>query len=346
MALKQQKIVGIDIGAHSIQMVSGTGKGTVSKVISVDLPDRVVTNMQISVPDLLTQALKQAKKSGRISGSKCALCLGGSDVIIRHLVLPYMNDEQIYQNVINEISSYLPVDTTKYSIDYSVQEAIATEGATQLKVMVVAISKELLKDYINVLKNAGLKVVYVDIMENAQEKLIRILAPRLTFPTPNFAIMDIGSETTNITAYQNGRFFVNKVVNSGGNQLSERMAERLNIDLLTAEATKRTTDLLSHQGDPDGHMVVAEFVDQLVFEAIRVFDYFKSRNASESIDQLFLCGGTSMLPGIKHYIEDSLHMNITLLEDMMPMLFAAHGAQNINYSLFAGAIGATFREVN
>ncbi len=342
MALKSRKIIGADIGASTLQLVSNNGRGKITQAVSFDLPDGVVSKMQVSTPELLIDTIKAAKRAGRISGSKCILSLGGTDVIIRHILLPVMNDAQIYENVISEISAYLPVNTDNYSIDYSIQDELADEASTQIRVMVVAIPKAPLKMYIECFKKAGIKVSAIDISENSQEKMIRYLLGVQNEPTYNFGVIDLGSETANITTYLNGHFFVNKVAAIGGDILTEDLAEVLGIDALAAETSKRQEDYFSSLSP--AQKVVTEYADQVIFEASRVFDYFTNRNNHEMIDKVFICGGGALLPGFAEYLQKNFDIEVESLETLMDPIFAKHPVIP-NCSIYAAAVGATFREV-
>ena len=298
--------------------------------------------MQISTPEVLTKTIKSAKRTGGIQGSKCILCLGGTDVIIRHLLLPVMNDAQIYENVISEISAYLPVDTENYSIDYSIQEEASDEASSQLKVMVVAIPKTPLKMYMDCFKKAGMQVAAIDISENSQEKLIRHLLQLKGEPAYNFGVIDMGSETTNITTYLNGRFFVNKVAGIGGNILTDDLADVLSVDALTAEAAKRKENYFLSLSPAQA--VVMSYADQIIFEANRVFDYFTNRNNHEILEKVFICGGGASLPGLSDHLQRYLDIEIESLEDLMSPIFSTSPVLP-NHAVYAAAVGATFREV-
>ena len=43
MAIKNRKIIGADIGAGTLQLVNTNGRGKVTRAVSFDLPDGVVT---------------------------------------------------------------------------------------------------------------------------------------------------------------------------------------------------------------------------------------------------------------------------------------------------------------
>ncbi len=341
MALKQKKIIGIDVGNKTMQMVVSNGAGKIKRAISYELPDGVIAKMRVDTPELFIKAIKTAKKLGHISGDKGILTLGGTEVIIRHLLLPLMDDAQIYENVKNEISSYLPVDVENFSVDYSIQEEIILENVNQIKVIVVAIPKEPLATYMECFKKAGIRIVSIDITENSEEKIVRYLLPTFDEPPVNFGIIDIGAETTNITTYLDGRFFVNKVANIGGAALTNNLAATLDVDTLAAETSKLGENFF--ESTASTRAIVTDFADEIIFESSRVFDYFKSRNQL-SIERVFLCGGGSVLEGLTEYLQSNINIEVSTFEEIMAPMFLKRPIIP-NCATYTAAVGATFREV-
>jgi type IV pilus assembly protein PilM len=154
--------------------------------------------------------------------------------------------------------------------------------------------------------------------------------------------MDLGSETTNITTYLSGHFFVNKVAGIGGSILTADLSEALEVDILAAETLKRQENYFTSYSP--AQKVVANYADQIIFEANRVLDYFRNRNSREAIEKVFICGGGSQLPGLTEYLQTNLDVEIESLNALMAPLFTRPPAASDN-SVFAAAIGATFREV-
>lgn len=346
MALKQQKLIAVDIGSSTIKMVQSNGKGKISKMVTTKLPEGVVINMKILAPDILSDTLKTAKRQGKLSGSRCVLCISGSNIIIRHIIMPMMSEEQIYQNVLSEIATYLPIDTSKYSIDYSVQEIKHEGRISQLRVMVVAVPKDLVNSYISALNKAGLKPVRIDILENCIEKLFRAVSKSLETPLINFGVIDIGSITTNISTYANGKYFVNKVITVGGSTLNKDIVEALEIDAVNSEELKISSNtLIDEYSNRELAPIVRGVIDKIIYDAVRVFEYFKSRNNQTSIDKVFLCGGSSKLKGLSSYVEDNLHIETVSINEIVKLLIEQKSSEETDYEQYAAAIGATYREV-
>jgi type IV pilus assembly protein PilM len=344
LPLKQQSITSISPGARNLKMVQSNGKGQIKKAHLCDMPTGVINQMKVESPEMLADTLKQASRAAGISTGECTLCLSGPAVIIRHLVFPYMNDAQLYHNVLSEISGYLPVDSEKFSIDYQVQEIIQSEDSARIKVMVVAIQKEILSSYLTALKLAGYRATTIDIAENAREKLLRYAAQRGAGPDAHYCVIDFGASATSISAYYEGRFFVNKIVTTGGNRLTEIITENRQMDMLAAESYKAEGDFLYGQDDPECHVAITALIDQWIGEATRVIDYFLSRNQTQ-IQRVYLCGGGAQLKGLARYLEEHMELPVEGFDSFVNPLLSRKAGQ-IEPSYYADAIGATFREVS
>lgn len=328
MAIKQQKAIAVDVGQHSVNMVYANGNGLITKAATSSVPDGVIQNMRVRSPEMLASALQEAKRAGKISGNKCVLCIGGREIIIRYFTLPKMNDYHLYENVVNEIESYLPFSEDHYTIDYCVKEEVEEEDALQYKVMVVAVHNEILEPYMQAFDIAGLKVIRIDIKENCYEKLIKAISMETYVGRTNFGIIDIGASTTTISTYNDGMFFINNTMNYGGDDFTEAIAKLYSIDKASAEHRKKG---FSTQGydkqDKDVIKSMNEFFEKIVSEAARVFNYFKSRNQQKNIEEIFICGGSSVVAGMAGYIEASSDIKTTEIRDVIRMLFSRKVAE-------------------
>lgn len=344
MPLKQQSIVSINPGVRKLKMVQSNGKGQIIRAALCDMPAGVINQMKVESPELLASTVREAAKAARIGTGGCTLCLSGAGIVIRHLVFPYMNDAQLYHNVLGEISGYLPVDPEKFCIDYQVQEIMESGESARIKVMVVAIQKDVVASYMSALKLAGYRVATIDIAENAREKLLRHAANKGLLSDAHYCVIDFGAGATSISAYYEGRFFVNKIVGTGGDRLTEIVAQSREIDALAAESLKTESDYFHGKDDPESQTGITAQLDQWIFEATRVVDYFRSRNNQAEIQRVYVCGGGSRLKGLREYLQGHLELPV---EDfgafVSPLLTRKTDTIEIPY--FVDAIGATFREV-
>lgn len=336
MPIQRRNITGVDIGSAAVKLVRSTGaRGW--KAGTALLPEGVMAGNQINSVKLLTATLKRALLAGRMGGGRAALCLSGTDIIIRHTVLPRMGPEQLRQNVIDEISGYLAVDPKLYAIDYKVQEVLAEGAAVQYRVMIVAVPKNILEPYIQALSMAGLRVASIDVAANAREKLVNHLTGR----RGNYAVIDLGMNASVIDTFQHGRFFVSKTSTTGLNAAFAALAKALETDALRA-----LDMILSMDPDPSCRQAVGDYVDQVMYDAVRVTDYFRSRNQMTPVEQVFVCGGGARIPGIVQMIQDRLNIPVRDICGLLSSVLTGRDEVGPRVSVYAAAAGATLLEVD
>lgn len=337
-AIQKKRILGLDIGSTAIKVVQSSGNNRNWRFGSAQVPDGVVTGNIINSSKLLAASVRKAMANGRIHGGSAALSIGGSDVIIRSAVYPRMTADQLRQNVIDEITGYLSVKPELYHIDYKVTEIIS-EGATQqYRVMIAAVPKSIVSPYIQALAQAGVKVTSVDVAANAKEKLINALVGTVQ----HFAVIDMGMNSTVIDTYQNNRYFINKVSQMCVNGMTQELAATQQTDQLQA------LDIFFGGGSSEaGLQAVNHYADQIAFEAMRVFDYFRSRNNQQPVAHVYLCGGGAAIPGITSLFHDKLDMPVTNLAEVLSALFVKNDTSGkFDLSTFANAVGVTLTEVD
>ncbi len=336
MPIQRKNIVGIDVGSSAVKLVQSYGPRNWKTGIAA-LPDGVMAGNIINSSKLLAATVKKAMAAGHIAGGKAALCLSGMDIIIRHTVLPRMSAEQLKQNVVDEISGYLAVDPALYVIDYKVQDVLTEGAATQYKVMIVAVPKNIITPYIQALSQAGLKVVSVDVAANAREKLVNHILGRGS----NFAVIDLGMNTTLIDTYQSGRFFVGKANTMGLSAVAATLAKSMETDELRALEM-----ILGTEQSAECKQALSDYLDQVVGDAVRTTDYFRSRNQMAAVDQVYLCGGGARIPGIAHMIQDRMNLPVQDISALLSSVLASGNDSAQRLSTFAAAAGCTLTEVD
>jgi type IV pilus assembly protein PilM len=332
--IQRRNLIGVDIGTSAVKLARCAG-GRAWKFGMAALPDGVMSGNHINSAKLVASSVKKAQASGRIGGGGAALCLSGADVIIRQTVMPRMNPEQLKQNVIDEISGYLAVDPAMYVIDYKVQEVLHDGGAAQFKLMIVAVPRNIVEAHIRALALAGLRVVTVDVAANAKEKLVNYLSAQ----QGSYAVIDLGMNDTEIDTYLNNRYFVSKSSAMGLNAAVAALGKALETDPL------RALDMIL-DGDPSEscRQAVNDYAEQVLYDAVRVTDYFRSRNQSP-VEQIYLCGGGAKVPGIQQMVQDRMGIPARDVSALLAGVAPGRGESKARLSVCASAAGAALTEV-
>ena len=341
--IRQTATISIDIGHSNLKMVQTASDGRITRFVVHKMPEGCVEDVNILSEDALIHSLKTARRTAHLTAGKCNLVLSGNDIIIRHFTLPLLPEDELYQNILNEISGYLPVDPDKYCVDYKIAGTVQEDGVDMYRVLVTTAHRRIVASYKKVLRYAGFSIHVIDTCENTIEKLLcsRFERDGAFNADEGICVIDFGTVHTRVHLYYNGRFYVSNVIKRAGQDISEAISQTAGKDILTAETMKRENDFLSgtHK-NADLTAAVTYEVDSQLFEITRVFDYFKNRT-KKAIGVIFIAGGGSLLPGLPEYISKHLKLPVHYASELISL---PSGVDSKGFSFMLNAYAATFRE--
>ncbi len=342
----QEAMIGIDIGSSYIKAVQ-IKNGKVIKMGMEELPEGMVNQGRIIAPVQLAEVIKKLLKTNRITGKSCSICISGNELIVRELKLPEMNEKQIMENIQHEITSFLPMNQEEYCIDYKLLEYLPPqEGSlSKLRIMVVAAPINLLQAYIDTLKLAKLKTVYIDVSPNIVGKLAKQVMMKGAWKgnTNNVGIIDFGAYSTNIIILKDGNYFLHKAITNGGDYLTSQIAKKLNIDSMEAEEYKKKVNFFENNYHNNENLYIKNYMDFLAMDIERTIEFYKSRNNQIGLDMIYITGGGSLLRGLPEYIKE--HFNVEVASLSIALQQYRKSIENADKLVFySHAIGATLRE--
>jgi polyisoprenoid-binding protein YceI len=89
------------------------------------------------------------------------LSVSGSSVIIKRISIADMTEEELTESIKWEAEQYIPFSIDDVNVDFQKLGPGAAEG--QADVLLVAVKKDKINDYVNLVKDAGLEPVIVDV---------------------------------------------------------------------------------------------------------------------------------------------------------------------------------------
>jgi len=348
LILKAKSLIGVDIGSRQVKIVKSKA-GKVVKVAVAEIPEGLLDTAYIQSKPLLSDIISDTIKEARIGGCKCALCLSNADVIIRVFEFPDMGTNELRDNALFEISEHLPVDLDRYTVDYRVLEEKTTENGKVLSVYVAAIPTELIRDYVTVLHKSGLKVEYIDLPDNAMEKvmLLSSYGDADYIKNKSIAILDYGSGNTKVTIFREGVFAVSKTVNTGIDKIISETAAVTGENNKTIEKLVYGGNIFEQGENSLSSDVFIQRLNALIQEIAQILDFYNSRNKEAPLHKIYLMGGSSLVPGLKEYLSDVLNnMPVSDFSELLISWSAGSVSKSVTYPLnvWACAYGATLRK--
>ncbi|MGH9976878.1 MAG: type IV pilus biogenesis protein PilM, partial [Nitrososphaeraceae archaeon] len=196
MFLGKKEVVGLDIGSNSIKLaeLKETKKGYQLKNIGETLlPPEAIVNKVITNRDAVSEAIYSLIEELRVKTKNAVISISGHSVIIKKVSIPKMSEKELREAVPWELEQYIPQNIEDVNYDFQILPGQTAEG--NMDVLIVAAKKDITNDYINVVNDAGLNPVVVDVDVFALENMYEANYPESGGVV---ALVNIGASVTNI----------------------------------------------------------------------------------------------------------------------------------------------------
>lgn len=160
---KKHNAIGLDIGSNSIKLVQvkKTKQGiSLENFAMSPLPPDSIYEGGIRDTEAVVNTIKELAATHQLKTKHVALSIGGHSVIIKKISLPAMSDDELAESIHWEAEQYIPYDLVEVYLDYQILQTRADQG--QMDVMLVAAKKDVVNQYVEIVREAGLKPVVVD----------------------------------------------------------------------------------------------------------------------------------------------------------------------------------------
>jgi type IV pilus assembly protein PilM len=190
----------------------------------------------------------------------------------------------------------------------------------EVEVLIAASRKEKVEDRLAVVQEAGLKPIVVDVESYA----MRAALGRLIGQLPNrgegqvIAVFYIGANTTGVTVILDGEAVYEREQPFGGQQLTSDIARAYGIPAEEAEAKKRSGDLPANFEAE----VLRPFIETAATEITRALQFFFTSTPFTRVDQLMLCGGSSVLAGLPEALMERAQVPTSVISPFKGMEIA------------------------
>ncbi|MBI5586742.1 MAG: type IV pilus assembly protein PilM [Deltaproteobacteria bacterium] len=301
--LKKKDAAAFDIGSNSIKLVqmNQTKKGwELLKLGMAELPPEAIVDGSIIDALTVTNTLKDLIKEHNVKVKDAVSSLTGHSVIIKKVSFPAMTEEELAESIQWEAEQYIPFPITDVNIDFQILGA-DTEGRGQMDVMLVAVKKDVINDYTNVIREAGLNPVVIDVDSFALENMMEINYP--VAPGENIAMVNVGASITSISVILGGLTIFTRSIPMGGNQFTEEIQRQLNISFKDAEELK--TGRKAPGAEASSLPLAIETIStNLAFEVKRSLDFFLGGSQGSYVNKIYLSGGGSKVAGLQNLMQD------------------------------------------
>ncbi|MDO9514625.1 MAG: type IV pilus assembly protein PilM [Syntrophales bacterium] len=313
-----KKVAGVDIGSSRIKLVElkDTSEGwALQRFTQVSLERGTIENGLIRDHDALVKKIRELFKMSRYGGKNVIIALSGHVVMIKKAGFRKMEEGELRDFIIDEAGEYLPFDDIR---DVNFDLHICSQGdndSNQMEVLIAAAKKEVTESYADAIEQAGSRVAVIDVdsfaLETAYEE-------NYDFATDDIvALVNVGASITNINIVKDEESVFTRNVLLGGDSITQALQEKLGISFEEAEMVKFGTP------GKDGNTgeKVLDYLEPILLEIRRSFDYFSSTVSGSSISRILISGGCAAIPGIADAMKDMFHCEVEIFDPFKSILY-------------------------
>lgn len=343
---KKQSLVGLDIGSHTIKAVELESQPNRTHRltrwgISAPLAEAIVDG-EIMDRQLVVDAVMNLLETREIKSRNVVAAVSGRAVIVKKITMNKLSAEDAQQAVYWEAEQHVPYDVNDVSLDFEILGP-APNDPKQMQVLLVAAKKDMVMSFADLIREAGLDPVMVDVDSFAAQNA---LEANVDFgPHEIVAILNVGAEMTNINIVQGGVPYFTKDLQLGGHTLVEAAQRKYNLSQAEAAGAVRGESGANLDLTP----VIEQACDGLATALDRAQAYLRTAGEAGAITRVMLCGGASLTPGLADFLHRRLGVPAEIANPLArvsydPAVFAGQDVTKVAPLLTVG-IGLALRRV-
>jgi len=287
-----KQLVGLDLGSYLVKVSclhKRRRKHYLNKFGFIPIPVNTVVDGSVMNTYEMNDAIKTLFAREKLKNRFCSIGVAGHGVINRIIHVPQVGPDEFYNAIKVEAEAHIPHDINDIYFD-GIKTDVFEDGKN--RVILIAARKDFIADFIQVVNDASVKPMSVEIDATALCNIFDVNYPEERKNT--VAVLNLGASKINIVILANGhvRFFRDIV--TGGNYITEEISRRLKVSFQHAESLKsgkevsRDSRLLDQVDN-----VVVDIAKSMVSEILRVFDYYTNMNPEDGVAKVFITGGTT-----------------------------------------------------
>ena len=314
---KKTPLVAIDIGSSSIKLVQLTdfkeGQYELTHFGIMPLDKECVVEGAIKKPYQVVDALKNLIKSEKIQSRYAVSAVAGEAVFIKKIKVPIMSEEKLSEKITQEAEQYIPFDIDEVVLDFQILDKInGNKEEKMMEALLVAVQRVIIDERTDILLEAGLKPVIIDLDLFALMNAARLTNDLSSMGT--IALIDLGDSFTHINIIQNGVIGYTRDIPVGGGYLTNMLMSKFKVPFEQVLAIKRGKFSPDIREEEVIETIIQAY-NNILEEIQKYFDYF-STLSNHKMEKVLLCGGGSMIRGLDDYCADYLKIPVETLNPM------------------------------
>jgi type IV pilus assembly protein PilM len=344
---KRNTTVGLDIGNHTLKIVKlrHLKDGYVLEAAGIkDLPKGTIEGGEIKKRDALIDAITHLVNQCDPSIREIVFSMGGHGIISDKITFKIEDGEDAEELILWEASQRSPFDVDDITLDYKILRRFP--GSKEAEVLLVAAKNQALQSYLDLLYDAALVPVIVDVDAFAITNSYALECAGLP-DMGTVALLNIGHGATSITFIKDGIYHSSRDIATAG-EFFNRIIQR-NMGISSEEALAAVKGKTTGTIDMNKLKESVSYVGEELSSGIDLaFSYYKTSEHTDSIDKIVLSGGGAYIPTLSQFLETRHQTKVQVSNPLSRVqynknLFGNTSVESIG-ALFTVAVGLGIRK--
>ena len=306
--------IGLDIGSSSIKAVQlkKSKRGWQLQAFGMEpLTPQTIVDGTIMDQGAVVDSIRSLWQRLRLKRKDVAIAIAGHSVIIKKIYVPPMNSAELAEQVPYEAEHHIPFARDDVQIDYEVVAGQTPSG--QMELLLVAAKKEVVADYMQVVRDASLNPLVVDVAAFTAQNAFEVNYDLP--PDETIGLYNVGAAISNINIIRGKNSLFTRDVTIGGNAFTEEIQKQLNVSQDEAEAYKIGGGLQEHGVVPQEVEGIMEGVaEAMAGEFQRSLDFFLATAGNTSLSRICLAGGTAKVAALHRAIARRSRLPVEIID--------------------------------
>jgi type IV pilus assembly protein PilM len=314
--MKTKKIVALDIGSFGLKLIElkakKKGKETTFELAAMayePVPYQSIVEGSIMDSTAVADAIQHVFIESKTKTNDISFGVSGSSVIVKRIDVQRLNPNEMHEHILWEARPHIPFTPEEVNIDYEIVETSDTPP-DKVGVILAAVKKEKLNDYLNIITISSKRPVIVDLDSFAI--LNSVLSNYEMYRERSIAIINIGASITNVVIAKGGFPVFVRDIAFGGNQFTDHIQKELNLKYEKAESVKKGRQV-EGVSPAAVKQVVNSIFNELKNEIKKTFEFYRSNTNEGRIDNILLSGGTAKLESIIDYFSQEFDIPLEVI---------------------------------
>jgi len=292
-------------------------------------------------------AIRRALSDAQISAKQAVTSVNGESIIVRYLQLPDMPEEELRSALRFEAEEYIPYNLDDCYLDSDTLGRVTDDtGATKVNVLLVSARKDLIHDHTEMVREAGIQPVLVDLDSFAYFNCFE--ANYQPAAEAVYALINIGAQITNINVFSGGTSRFSRDIAIAGDSITTAIQNKLSLKYGQAEDLKireglpeagqaaaavaeggslletirGTVERITGQeaGDESPEAVAGrvakDTISSLVMEIRRSLQFYENQPHTKAVERVVLGGGGAKTRNIDKFFETELGLPVETIDPL------------------------------